>query len=70
MEHFRFFLVKDCGIPLNKPNEMSFNSRIVGGIEASPHSWPWQVLITDGLIMCGATLISPYYIVTGFLKII
>ena len=44
---------------------MMLSSRIVGGIEASPHSWPWQVLISDGVIMCGATLISHSYIVTG-----
>jgi secreted trypsin-like serine protease len=53
-----------------KPVSMVLSSRIVGGIEANPHSWPWQVLISDGVIMCGATLISHSYIVTGLIFLV
>ncbi|CAF1063533.1 unnamed protein product [Brachionus calyciflorus] len=52
-----------CGHPLKKPLESL--ARIIGGEEAVPHSWPWQVMVTDGLIMCGATLINSQWLVTA-----
>ncbi len=39
--------------------------RIIGGVESVPHSFPWQVLITDGFIMCGAALINNNWLVTA-----
>lgn len=45
-----------CGVASVQP-KMS-DTRIVGGVEASPNSWPWQVYITDSKYMCGATLIN------------
>ena len=32
-----------CGNPANTPKSRSISSYIVGGEEAVPHSWPWQV---------------------------
>jgi len=47
-------------------------SRIVGGKEAIPHSWPWQaeLLVKDHKagplrFKCGGTLVTPSYVVTA-----
>jgi integrin beta 3 len=37
-------------------------SRIIGGVISKPHSWPWQVMITDGTIMCGGALVDHLWI--------
>jgi len=50
---------KACGIPNAQPN------KIVGGVEATPHEFPWQVgLFFDGYF-CGGTIISEKYILTA-----
>merc|ERR1711923_543340 len=50
---------KACGIPNAQPD------KIVGGVEATPHEFPWQVgLFFDGYI-CGGTIISEKYILTA-----
>ena len=43
------------------------SSRIIGGNEARPNSWPWQVdLLVNGTNhMCGGSLIDPSWIVTS-----
>ena len=45
---------------------------IVGGHEAVPHSWPWQVALyqksqnkPDGSFICGGSIISKRYVVTA-----
>lgn len=38
--------------------------RIVGGHESIPHSFPWQLYITDKKYLCGAALISNEWIVS------
>ncbi|XP_042857306.1 chymotrypsin BII-like [Penaeus japonicus] len=41
-------------------------SRIVGGTEASPHSWPHQVaLFIDFMYFCGGSLISSEWVLTA-----
>ena len=44
-------------------------SRIVGGIDAPPGSWPWQVLVDykkeEGPHWCGGSILTPYWIVTA-----
>ncbi|XP_046456353.1 brachyurin-like [Daphnia pulex] len=42
------------------------SSRIVGGVEAVPHEFPWQVAVTiDGSSFCGGTLISDEWVMTA-----
>uniref|UniRef100_A0A7M5WYK6 Peptidase S1 domain-containing protein n=2 Tax=Clytia hemisphaerica TaxID=252671 RepID=A0A7M5WYK6_9CNID len=41
-------------------------SRIIGGKDAKPHSWPWQVgIYRNGKYACGGTLINSRWIVTA-----
>merc|ERR1712099_103446 len=48
-----------CGIPNAE------NDKIVGGQEATPHQFPWQVgLFFDGYF-CGGSIISEEYILTA-----
>uniref|UniRef100_A0A3B3U9G1 Prostasin-like n=1 Tax=Poecilia latipinna TaxID=48699 RepID=A0A3B3U9G1_9TELE len=60
IENNRFFNVFDCGIaPLNP--------KIVGGQDATPGSWPWQVsLQRTGLgHLCGGSLITKNWVLTA-----
>jgi secreted trypsin-like serine protease len=42
------------------------SSRIVGGEEAVPHEFPWQVsVLIDGSGFCGGSLISPDWVLTA-----
>merc|ERR1712213_251406 len=51
-----------CGIP-NAAAEST--NKIVGGVEATPHQFPWQVgLFFDGYF-CGGSIISEKYILTA-----
>ncbi|KAL9965887.1 hypothetical protein ACROYT_G029741 [Oculina patagonica] len=43
-----------------------FGTRIRGGKEAAPHSWPWQASLRfNGKHTCGASLITPEWLVTA-----
>jgi len=52
----------ECGIPVVLPK-----TRIVGGTEATPHSWPWQISMRnpDYWHFCGGSIISKRWIVTA-----
>lgn len=46
------------------------NTKIVGGVEATPHEFPWQAFLlieykTGELSVCGGTLISYKWILTA-----
>ena len=43
------------------------NTRIVGGHESVPNSWPWQVQLrtTSGYPFCGGSLVDPSWVVTA-----
>ncbi|XP_076115851.1 trypsin-1-like isoform X2 [Mytilus galloprovincialis] len=48
-----------CGNQTIKPHQSPSSAKIVGGREAIPHSWPWQVLIRyrTSTLTCGGALI-------------
>lgn len=64
---FGFYIIDpskdDCGNPDIKPNQQA--PRIIGGIEAIPNSWPWQVYISDNTINCSASLIGNSWLLTA-----
>ncbi|XP_067245917.1 trypsin-2-like [Chanodichthys erythropterus] len=43
----------------------STGHKIIGGYECPPHSQPWQVYLTDGLIDCGGSLINKRWVVSA-----
>ncbi|XP_061097463.1 plasminogen-like [Conger conger] len=54
-----------CGQAKVKPGKCY--SRIVGGCESKPHSWPWQISLRTNSHQhfCGGTLIKPQWVVTA-----
>ncbi|CAH3027357.1 unnamed protein product, partial [Porites evermanni] len=53
------YLLTGCGV---RPS----GTRIRGGEEATPHSWPWQASLRyDGEHICGASLVTPEWLVTA-----
>jgi len=60
---------RPCGIQAagNEPIGINGTDRIVGGIHAKPHSWPWTAVITkkDDVAWCGGSLINTRWIVTA-----
>merc|ERR1719347_2312706 len=51
-----------CGIE----GPLAHEDRIVGGVEATEHTWPWQVaLFIDDAWFCGGSIISENYILTA-----
>nr|CDJ93217.1 Peptidase S1 S6 domain containing protein [Haemonchus contortus] len=62
----------NCGQHPNKvPRSSPFDfvipeSRLVGGIESDPHSWPWVVQLTyRGVHKCGGVLIDEQFVLTA-----
>ncbi|XP_005690872.1 PREDICTED: chymotrypsin-C [Capra hircus] len=56
-----------CGVPIFQPN---LSARVVGGEDAIPHSWPWQISLQylrddTWRHTCGGTLISPSHVLTA-----
>ncbi|XP_066475284.1 ovochymase-2 [Tiliqua scincoides] len=53
-----------CGIALNPPRFLF--SRIMGGEEAVPHSWPWQASVQiAGENVCGGAVLTKMWVVTA-----
>ncbi|NXO00088.1 OVCH2 protein, partial [Rhinopomastus cyanomelas] len=53
-----------CGMPSNQPRFIF--SRIVGGEEAVPHSWPWQVSVqVSDEHVCGGAVLTKEWVVTA-----
>jgi secreted trypsin-like serine protease len=58
-----------CGVPAIAPNQ---DGKIVGGIEAIPNSWPWQVQMCSSgsttlscRLRCGGSVINERFILTA-----
>ncbi|XP_023388419.1 chymotrypsin-C [Pteropus vampyrus] len=56
-----------CGVPTFPPN---LSARVVGGDNARPHSWPWQISLQylkndTWRHTCGGTLIASNYVLTA-----
>ncbi|XP_072841907.2 ovochymase-2 isoform X1 [Pogona vitticeps] len=53
-----------CGVASNQPRFLF--TRIVGGEEAVPHSWPWQASIQIlGENLCGGTVLTSTWVITA-----
>ena len=56
-----FYFHVGCGVrpPLR-------NRRVIGGVNASPNSWPWIISLRDGgNHTCGGSLIRPNWVLTA-----
>ncbi|NXU00504.1 CTRC protein, partial [Buphagus erythrorhynchus] len=56
-----------CGQPAVPPQ---LSSRVVGGVDAVAHSWPWQISLQytqsgSWYHTCGGTLIAPQWVLTA-----
>ncbi|KAK6494968.1 chymotrypsin-C-like [Huso huso] len=60
---FLFASAYGCGVPAIQPAV----SRVVNGVDAIPHSWPWQVRIQVimQLHTCGGSLIATNWVLTA-----
>nr|CAB3266627.1 suppressor of tumorigenicity 14 protein-like [Phallusia mammillata] len=59
--------LSECGKPSVAP-QFTWDPRIVGGNEANPGSWPWQVALTyypGGRSFCGGSIINERWVVTA-----
>lgn len=56
----------ECGVPLINPSH-GLQLRIIGGREAAPGKWPWQVAILNRFkeAFCGGTLIGTRWVLTA-----
>ncbi|XP_055332405.1 ovochymase-2-like [Paramacrobiotus metropolitanus] len=55
-----------CGIPPVAPVLSSESTKILGGTEARPHSWPWQVafVISEKLLACSGSILDNSWVLT------
>ncbi|XP_077413607.1 prostasin-like isoform X2 [Vanacampus margaritifer] len=59
-------LFTECGAQQDVCGQTKANTRIVGGVEALPGDWPWQVsLHSSGNHFCGASLISRQWLLSA-----
>uniref|UniRef100_A0AAY4B7E7 pancreatic elastase II n=1 Tax=Denticeps clupeoides TaxID=299321 RepID=A0AAY4B7E7_9TELE len=61
-----YYYAYSCGLPTFPP----IVTRVVGGEDARPHSWPWQISLQytrngQWYHTCGGTLISPEWVLTA-----
>ena len=57
---FGVCLIDDCGL------RGAIAGRVVGGVEAAAHSWPWSVaLLRFDSYFCGGSLIDEEWVLTA-----
>lgn len=61
---------KECGIATVAPRFSVPKKRLVGGMTALPHSWPWMADIMQDMIepnghVCGGVLIHPQFVIAA-----
>jgi len=54
-----------CGIPAITPRDYNPDSKIVGGVDARPGSWPWMASLSGFSHFCGGSLINDQWILTA-----
>ncbi|OQV13746.1 putative Chymotrypsinogen B [Hypsibius exemplaris] len=63
------FCPSGCGIPPKKPTlTTKSGERIVGGVEATRHTWPWQVSMQTartGQHRCGGSIIDHHWVISA-----
>jgi len=41
-------------------------NRVIGGVEARPHSWPWQCsILVLNQHLCGCAIVSPHWVISA-----
>lgn len=51
-------LFSECG-------KANLNTKIIGGQDASPGSWPWLTFFQIGSFLCGGSLINNQWVLTA-----
>lgn len=51
--------------PKPLPGDGGIEGRIVGGEDAQPGAWPWQVAVYPAGFLCGGSLIDPSWVLTA-----
>ncbi|XP_036003892.1 polyserase-2 [Fundulus heteroclitus] len=62
---FLTLLIKGVDSQLSVCGQPSLNTRIVGGEDAPPGSWPWQVSLHTTFHFCGGSLINDQWVLSA-----
>ncbi|XP_041109428.1 cationic trypsin-like isoform X2 [Polyodon spathula] len=54
-----------CGVRPLYNGSHAVHSRIVGGLDAEPGEFPWQVSLIMGSHFCGASILSPIWLISA-----
>lgn len=57
----------DCeDVPCGEPTFQPVTTRVVGGHEAKPGSWPWMVMLAElGVLVCGGSILNDQFVLTA-----
>ncbi|CAL8313948.1 unnamed protein product [Gadus morhua 'NCC'] len=57
-------LLQEASSQLNVCGRAPLNSKIVGGVDAAPGTWPWQARL-EAVVLCGGSLINNMWVLTA-----